>query len=188
MKDFIVESGIPQFRIRVSESDESPVYYYYTQDMLQRDLELDDTEENLKEARQIRTNDSVMVVHTGDLIVNSITGDAAIVQPVHNGFMLTKNFYRIVPNSNLDSAYLLYLLNEDHMIEKEMRRKSNGINSHLISVRELENLRLPKLPSLEEQKIIGDLYLNLKKLTRLKKKNSERKEKVVLAQLKKLYD
>lgn len=90
MKDFIVESGIPQFRIRVSESDESPVYYYYTQDMLQRDLELDDTEENLKEARQIRTNDSVMVVHTGDLIVNSITGDAAIVQPVHNGFMLTK--------------------------------------------------------------------------------------------------
>lgn len=77
----------------------------------------------------------------------------------------------------MDSAYLLYLLNEDHMIEKEMRRKSNGINSHLISVRELENLRLPKLPSLEEQKIIGDLYLNLKKLTRLKKEKFRTKRR-----------
>lgn len=188
MKAFKVETGTPQFRITVSESNDSVVYYYYTQEMLIRDLEFDDLEENLKEIRQIRTDDQVITVRTGDLVVSSISGDAAIVGLVHDGFMLTKNFYKLIPNPNLDTAFLLYLLNENQMIKKEMMKYANGVGMRFISVRDLEKMTLPKIPSLEEQKMVGNLYLNLKKLTRLRKKNAEQKEKIVLAQLKKMYD
>lgn len=187
-KLFTIETGTPQFRIHETENPNSKHYFVYNQEMLTNDLEGAIVKDNLRDARQVTTNDCVDVVHAGEIVLSLTSGTACIVSSQHEGFLLTKNFCKIYPAKNVNALYLVYLFNEDQTVMKSLKKNKNEGLVTMITTKQLEALEFPKLPSFEVQKLIGELYFNQKKLTSLQMENAKLKEKMIIELIRRYKD
>lgn len=177
-----LESGSPQFRIKESLGANVPIYRFYSQVELDSDLIDRASDESL--AKQIRTADVVSTLQNGDLIFSLISGKAAIVRPSHSGYLFTQNYVRVVPEAKVDPSYLAYALNEDDAIRKQLHIGQQGSATMKYAVKQLAELRIPRLPSVDTQRTIGELYFNQLKLTALKKHQAELEARLVLGKMK----
>ena len=163
--------GTPQFRISVETSADAPVYLIYSQMDLEDDLKgLSNPD---KARRQIRTFDSVCTASTGDIVFSLLTGTAAIVQSEREGYLLTQNYVLITPGKSIDSRYLVYLLNENRMIKRQLQRGQQGSSTMKYTLRQLCSLELPTLPSEERQQLIAELYFHQLRLEPIPKRGTE---------------
>ncbi|WP_139652415.1 restriction endonuclease subunit M [Raoultibacter phocaeensis] len=151
-------SGTPQFRIQESFSDEAPVYILYGQPEMDDDLNGLSTVRDAR--RSIRTFDRVSTVNAGDVIFSLISGKATVVQENHAGYLFTQNFVVLIPSESIDAKYLVFMLNENCEIKRQLQSGQQGSAVLKYTIRQLSNLALPNLPVIEEQRIIGDLYFN----------------------------
>ncbi len=154
------EIGTPQFRIQeeISMDSNVPTYIFYGQQEMESDLR--GIVQKNTEAKTIRTRDKVSIIEEGDIIFSLISGKATIAKAAHQGYLLTQNFVKLIPNKKIDSAYLVYLLNENKMIKKQFASGMQGSIVLKYTVTQLRGLELPKLPSLEKQKLLGELYFS----------------------------
>lgn len=169
-------SGSPQFRVLESIDEQAPVYRIYSQNDLLNDLsgiELDHGESKI-----IRTNDEVFTLFTGDIIFSLISGNACIVSKKHEGYMYTQNYIKLFTDSSINPTFLVYLLNEDQRIKKQFQIGLQGSSILKYTLKQLRDLKLPVLPSLEKQKMIGDIYFKQLKVEALKKRVAE-KERIL---------
>jgi hypothetical protein len=167
-----ITSGTPQFRITESVNAESPSYSHYNQSDLQDDLAGIVTEG--VEHKTLRTDDAVNTLCAGDVIYSLISGTAAIVGRERQGFLFTQNYVRLVPDSRVDPKFLVYLLNEDRDIRRQLAVRLQGSMVVKYTVGQLRGLTVSKWPDLERQKIIGKIYLMQLHLEALKKRTAER--------------
>lgn len=150
-------SGSPQFRIRETRAASAPLYTYYSQS----DFESDRaglTAAADAERRQVRTNDAVSTLATGDVVFSLLTGQAARVGVSHAGFLYTQNYVRLAPVRQLDAGFLVYLLNEDRAIRHQLHLGLQGSQVLKYTLRQLKELEPGPLPPLARQKAIGDVY------------------------------
>ena len=177
-----LESGSSQVRIKESVNEDASTYRFYGQAELDNDLLGRVGDES--PAKQIRTVDAVATLQNGDLIFSLISGKAVIVRPFHDGCLFTQNYVRVIPGAKADPAYLAYLLNEDNAIKKQLRIGQQGSVTMKYTIKQLGELRISELPSIDTQRTIGELYFNQLKLTALKKHQAELEAQFVLGKMK----
>jgi len=174
-------SGTPQFRIRESLDADAPVYYYYGRSEM--DVDLTGVEVWNSNKRQIRTSDGVATLISGDLVLSLITGKAAIVRDSHNRYLYTQNYVKLAPVSEVDTAYLAYILNENADIKQQMLSSQQGSETLKFTLKQLRNLLIPTPPLIKKQRIIGELYSNQLRLAALKKRVAATETKLILRKL-----
>lgn len=175
-------SGTPQFRIREEAGKSVPTYVFYTQADLEDDLKGQLTVTGMR--KRVQTADEVITASTGDVVFSLLSGTAAFVQPAHQGYLLTQNYVRLVPPADLDSHYLVYLLNEDRGIRRQLYIGQQGSITMKYTLAQLKGLELPPLPTSVNQELIGDLYLSQLKLESLRKRAAELETALVLETIK----
>ena len=176
------ESGSPQFRIKETVDKAAPLYFFYGQNELENDLS--QIEMNQSETKSIRTFDPVLTVAEGDIVFSLISGKAAIVGKNHAGFLITQNYLRLVVDTPVIPSYIVYLLNEALSIKHQFQLSLQGSSTLKYTVKQVKELRLPALPTIERQSLIGKLYLKQLHLEALQKHLIELKTKRLLFQLK----
>src|SRR5690606_37539438 len=118
--------------------------------------------------KQVRTYDQVSTLCQGDVVFSLISGKCAIVGVNHQGYLYTQNYVRLVANEGINSKYLVYLLNEDQFIKKQLQVGLQGSQVLKYTLKQVKELELPKMPRLEKQRTIGELYFNQLRLVALK--------------------
>lgn len=164
-------SGTPQFRIMEDGSGSAPAYYFYSQANLEDDLK--GMHASYANEKQIRTFDSVRTTSTGSVVFSLLSGIAAIVQSEHSGYLLTQNYVTLVPSDGIDSRYLVYLINENRHIRRQLRMGQQGSTILRYTLRQLNDLEVPQIPPIERQRLIGHLYADQLRLDALKKRASD---------------
>lgn len=180
-----IVSGTPQFRIVESLDSTAPTYQIYSQSNLADDLAgVTSHETNQK---FVRTFDEVEITEEDNLLYSLISGKAARVGRSHEGFLLTQNYVMLKPKKQCDALFLIYLLNEDQQVKKQLHKGLQGSIVQKYTLKQLKSLILPQLPSLQKQRLIGETYANLLKLQVLKKRTAQLHQLYQLAQLRKVY-
>lgn len=187
-------SGSPQFRITETSAPDAPVYCFYEQSDIADDLtgidSRHDSESSASNIRkQVRTNDSVKTLSENDIVFSLISGKAAIVRHCHAGFLYTQNYMKIsLVNTNRKNAiaarYLVYLLNEDANINKQLHWGLQGSQVLKYTVKQLNELKLPHLPSFETQQLIGNLYFDQLRLAALRHRVADNSSVLTLTMMK----
>lgn len=177
-----LQGGTPQFRILESSEPSAPVYDYYTQSELDADFWQADTL-HITPSKQIRTTDNIAQLQAGDIIFSLISGKAVKVQAIHQGRLYTQNYIKIIPKSELDGNYLLYLLNESTDIARQFDLGLQGSQVLKYTIKQLKELKLPTLPNLNIQQLIGNIYLQSQRLITLKKQIADNQHRLILAKL-----
>ncbi len=175
-------SGTPQFRIKEDAGDASPAYFFYSQSEIEEDLVGMSTGQENK--RQIKTLDSVSTTTTGDAIFSLISGKATLVQARHSGYVLTQNYVKLIPSKAIDAKYLVYMINENSSIRRQLQSSQQGSVTLKYTIRQLSSLTFPYLPPVAKQAAIGDLYFSQLRLIALKKRVSELETTLVLESIK----
>ena len=140
-------------------------------------------ESQKKDSKVIRTTEQVTTLSTGNIIFSLISGTACIVSEKHKRYLYTQNYIKISPDSSIDPKFLIYLLNEEEMVRKQLHFGLQGSTTLKYTLKQLKCLELPMLPSLEKQRLIGDVYLKQLKVQALKCREAKAETKVVLYKL-----
>lgn len=174
-------SGSPQFRIAETRDEKAPKFTYYGQTDLMDDLA--GMVSAATDAKQVRTHDEIQTVHTGDILFSLITGDAALAGCTHEGYLYTQNYVKLVPKKELDAGFLVYILNEDKSIQKQLRIGLQGSHVLKYTLQQLKELHITDLPDLERQQRIGNVYLKQQKLRALRERAAALEMMIGLAKL-----
>jgi restriction endonuclease S subunit len=174
-------SGSPQFRIIEELDEKTPVFTYYSQTDLTDDLV--GIISNDVDNKQVRTNDKVNTLCHGDVVFSLITGIATLVRNEHEGYLYTQNYVKLLPNHNIDSKFLVYLINENKIIKKQFMVGLQGSQVLKYTLKQLKELEIPKIPSIDKQKIIGQVYFNQLRREALKNRVAELETKIILDRL-----
>ncbi len=177
--DFV--SGTPQFRITESFDEQSPIYTFYSQTDLSEDLIGIITEDIDK--KRVRTKDDVNTLCTGDVLFSLISGSAAVIRAAHQGYLYTQNFVKLIPEEKVDPQFLVYLLNENSVIKKQLLIGLQGSQVLKYSLKQIKDLEIPILPHLEKQKIIGEIYFKQLRVQALKNRVAKQEMMIRLQQL-----
>ena len=174
-------SGSPQFRITEVFDEKTPLFTYYSQTDLTDDLVgiISKDVDN----KQVRTNDKVNTLCHGDVVFSLITGIAAIVGKEHQGYLYTQNYVKLLPGNNIDPKFLVYLINENKTIKKQFALGLQGSQVLKYTLKQLKELEIPKMPSIDKQKIIGQVYFNQLRMQALRNRAAELETKIRLSQL-----
>lgn len=174
-------SGTPQFRIVEVSNPKAPVFTYYTQTDLNDDLVgiISSDVDN----KQVRTNDKVSTLSTGDVLFSLITGKATVVSKEHEGYLYTQNYVKLLHAEDIDSKFLVYLMNESKAIRKQLMLGLQGSLVLKYTLTQLRDLEIKKIPSIDKQKIIGQVYFNQLRLKALRNRVTELEAKIRLADL-----
>ena len=174
-------SGSPQFRITEVFDEKAPLFAYYSQTDLTDDLV--GIISNGADNKQVRTNDKVNTLCHGDVVFSLITGTAAMVRKEHEGYLYTQNYVKLLPGNNIDPKFLVYLINENKTIKKQFVLGLQGSQVLKYTLKQLKELEIPKIPSIDKQKIIGQVYFNQLRLQAVKNRAAELETKIILSKL-----
>ena len=174
-------SGSPQFRITEVFDEKAPLFTYYSQTDLTDDLVGIISED--VENKQVRTNDKVNTLFDGDVVFSLITGIATIVSKEHEGYLYTQNYVKLLPSCKIDSKFLVYLINENKAIKKQFVLGLQGSQVLKYTLKQFKELEIPKIPSIDKQKIIGQVYFNQLRLQALRNRVAELETTIRLAKL-----
>ncbi|EDK34609.1 restriction endonuclease subunit S [Clostridium kluyveri] len=174
-------SGSPQFRITEVFDEKTPLFTYYSQTDLTDDLV--GIISNGVDNKQVRTNDKVNTLCHGDVVFSLITGTAAMVRKEYEGYLYTQNYVKLLPGHNIDSKFLVYLINENKTIKKQFVLGLQGSQVLKYTLKQLKELEIPRIPSIDKQKIIGQVYFNQLRLKTLRNRAAELEAKIILSRL-----
>ena len=176
-------SGYPLSRIIEVQDVEAPSYFLYGQAELQKDL--NGHSNTLLETRKILTWDKVKVLESADVVFGLLSGTATVISSQHSGYLFTQNYIKLILPNSIDSQFLVYMLNENKFIKKQLQESVQGSSVLKYTLAQLKGLRLPDLPPVVKQKIIGDVYFKQKKLQTLRCEAAEFESMKVLGMLEK---
>ena len=181
--DELVEfiSGSPQFRIAEVVDENASVFIYYSQTDLADDLVGIISEEINN--KQVRTKDKVSTLCEGDIIFSLINGIATIVRQEHEGYLYTQNYVKLIPKGDIDSKFLVYMINENKIIRKQLMFGLQGSKVLKYTVKQLKELEIPKMPSIDKQRKIGQIYFNQLRVEALKHRVAKLESKIILDKL-----
>ncbi|HBJ1651961.1 MULTISPECIES: restriction endonuclease subunit S [Clostridium] len=174
-------SGSPQFRITEVFDEKTPLFTYYSQTNLTDDLVgiISKTVDN----KQVRTNDKLNTLCDGDVVFSLTTGIATIVRKEHEGYIYTQNYVKLVPSNKIDSKFLVYLINENKTIKKQFMLGLQGSQVLKYTLKQLKELEITKIPSIDKQEIIGQVYFNQLRLETLRNRAAEFETRIKLSKL-----
>ncbi|WP_127580295.1 restriction endonuclease subunit M [Paenibacillus koleovorans] len=179
MVEFV--SGSPQFRIKEVTDGTAPLYTYYGQPDLEADLV--GIASSGTDGKQVRTFDKVNTLCQGDVVFSLVSGKSTIVGVKQQGYLYTQNYVKLVAGNKVGSKYLVFLLNEDPFIKKQFQMGLQGSQVLKYTLKQVKELELPDLPTMDKQRMIGELYFNQLRLEALKNRTANLETAIVLEKL-----
>lgn len=176
------ESGTAQFRIVEAFEEAAPQYTFYGQHHIEADL-IGMIPDN-RDSKHIRTFDQVSTLHSGDVVWSLMSGVATVVTAMHEGYIYTQNYVKLVTGDTMDARFLVYLLNEDGTMRQQLLAGVQGSQVLKYTLKQVRELELPPLPKVEKQRLIGALYFHQLRLQALKSRVAQRETTHVLQHLK----
>ena len=128
---------------------------------------------SMSDRKQIRTEYKGSTLKAGDLIFSTISGIATLVTSDHEGYLFQlENYVRMKEplNTPIDKKFMAYLINENSKIKRQFKQNLQGSQVVRYSLSLLKEIQLPKLPSIEIQRIMGDIYFKQLRLRALKQR------------------
>ena len=166
---FHSNTGVSQYRLEESLSKDAVLYTLYGQNELYEDLS--GVPGDMSDRKQIRTEYKGTTLQQGDLIFSTISGMATLVSADHKGYIFTQNYVRMEPLSkSVDKRYIAYLINEHPKVKKQFKQNLQGSQVVRYSLSLLKEIQIPQLPSIEVQRIIGDIYFKQLRVRALKQR------------------
>ena len=157
-------SGINPSRINQEFLDK---YSFYDKESFEKDLIFESAQDSNK--KNI-IDDSLL---EDEIIFYSLSNQMAIVSKSNIGKIPSLNFSKVEIISNkIDRNYLLYLFNENQMIQRQIERERQGMILLKLPLISLYEIDIPMIP-LEEQEKIGKIYIESIKLKNKIKKYSD---------------
>lgn len=181
-----VKSGSPQFRIIETDKVDAPCYTFYNQFDLADDLAGIGSRSSDQAEKVVRTFDNLVVLNEGDLVFSLISASGAFVSEENAGKVCTQNYIVLEPGHKIDKSYLLYIINESQDIKRQLMIGLQGSKVLKYSQKQVKDLEIRELPSIERQKIIGQVYVKQRKLSALRARVASSQEKLVLGELSKV--
>jgi hypothetical protein len=178
------ETGSPQFRIQELTGTDAPLYFFYGQQEMENDLA--GIELNRENPKTIRTSDRVSTVDAGDILFSLISGKTTVASFAHRGYLYTQNYVRLKPRKEIDGKYLVYLLNESDYVRKQLTMGLQGSAVLKHTVKQLREIELPELHSVEKQILIGNLYFEQLNLQALKTRAANAERTITVEKLKRV--
>ena len=181
---FHSNTGISQYRIEESNRSDAKVYTLYGQNELYEDLY--GVPGAMSDRKQIRVDGMGpgAIAREGDLLFSTISGESTIVSAEHDGYVFTQNYARMEPMSRLvDRKYMAYLINENQSIKRQFKQNLQGSQVIRYSLKLLKEIALPELPSIEIQRVIGDIYFKQLLLRSLRQRVAENTYRLSIAML-----
>jgi hypothetical protein len=181
---FHSNTGISQYRIEESNRSDAKVYILYGQNELYEDLY--GVPGAMSDRKQIKVDGMGpgAIAKEGDLLFSTISGEATIVSAEHDGYVFTQNYARMEPMSRLvDRKYMAYLINENQSIKRQFKQNLQGSQVIRYSLKLLKEIALPELPSIEIQRVIGDIYFKQLLLRSLRQRVAENTYRLSIAML-----
>lgn len=174
-------SGSPQFRIVETMDVKAPNYQIYSQNDLLHDLT--GIKNSGVENKKVRTKDKVCTLSKGDILFSLISGTATIVGKEHEGYLYTQNYIKLFTDASINEKFLVYLLNENSFIKKQFQIGLQGSLVLKYTLKQLKEIQLPSLPSLERQKLIGEVYWKQMRVEALKHQLAKSETELIFRQL-----
>ncbi|MBZ5985089.1 restriction endonuclease subunit M [Leuconostoc gelidum subsp. gasicomitatum] len=175
-------SGSPQFRINEVIDNIAPRYTYYSQSEIDSDLV--DLDLKKGEEKKVRTFDDVITVKNQDIVFSLVSGKASLVRKLHQGYLLTQNYLKLNLNEQVNAKYLIYLLNEDASIRRQLQIGLQGSTVLKYTLKQVKEIELPDMPLLAKQELIGEIYFNQLRLQALQEQASQLETQIVLEKIK----
>lgn len=175
-------SGSPQFRINEVIDNIAPRYTYYSQSEIDSDLV--DLDLSKGEERKVRTFDDVITVKNQDIVFSLVSGKASLVRKLHQGYLLTQNYLKLNLNDQVNAKYLIYLLNEDASIRRQLQIGLQGSTVLKYTLKQVKEIELPDMPQPAKQKLVGEIYFNQLRLQALQEQASQLETQIVLEKIK----
>lgn len=181
---FHSNTGISQYRIEESNRSDAKIYTLYGQNELYEDLY--GVPGAMSDRKQIKVDGMGpgAIAREGDLLFSTISGESTIVSAEHDGYVFTQNYARMEPMSRLvDRKYMAYLINENQSIKRQFKQNLQGSQVIRYSLKLLKEIALPELPSIEIQRVIGDIYFKQLLLRSLRQRVAENTYRLSIAML-----
>lgn len=146
---------------RAQMQHDTEIINYYDQSSFESDCNYED----ITEVENIVLSDDFRVLNLGDVVISNSVQKATIVGNNNVGKILSLNFTKVIFKSEkLDKKYFLYLFNENKDIRRQKEKELQGSGTVLrIPLRALGEINVPVVP-IEQQKKIGDIYIQSLKL------------------------
>jgi restriction endonuclease S subunit len=166
----MLQQGVNQTRIKKDKDFYG--YVLYDQSSFEEDL-MTDTVPN----KQYDTDKKELILSKGDIVINAMQQEAAIVGRVNAGKILPTNFVKVIfLNKNLDKRYFVYLFNANKTFQRQKEREVQGTAAVMrIPMKSIKKLEIPFI-GIEDQKKIGLAYtrmMSLKKKQQILIKETE---------------
>lgn len=119
----------------------------------------------------LKANHNAKLVHTGDIVLNMMSGECVIVSERHEGSVLPYNYTHIeVDATRLDAAYFAYWFNASKSAKSQLHQILQG--GSLVKKLTLQHLKQLDIdcPPIEKQRHIGTIAEKRKALKYLKAK------------------
>ena len=117
--------------------------------------------ENTSKVKVLKGKESSCILtKQKDIVVGLSSRKAFVIDETRSNNLLLSNFalIRILDTNILDPHYFCWLLNEDLQFQKYIDQKMQGsANVIILSINNVKDMEL-ELPSIEKQKIIGEIY------------------------------
>ena len=103
----------------------------------------------------------------GDVLIKRLNPDCAVVfEGSNEPVVASANMFIIRPKRDLDSKYLAFLLEKSKLLQRVSQLSGVGTTVAALTVAQIEGGIIP-LPSMRQQKILGELWALSKKRERL---------------------
>ena len=103
----------------------------------------------------------------GDVLIKRLNPDCAVVfEGSNEPVVASANIFIIRPKRDLDSKYLAFLLEKSKLLQRVSQLSGVGTTVAALTVAQIEGGIIP-LPSMRQQKILGELWALSKKRERL---------------------
>ncbi|RMC44927.1 restriction endonuclease subunit S [Lactobacillus sp. ESL0230] len=124
------------------------------------------------------------ILNTGDLVINMMTNQTAIVSPHSAGKVIPQHIIKLTFTNRGDNWYLCYLLNEAQAIKRQLYSTMEGTVLRRVTLTSFKQLEL-NLPALSKQQKIGELYRLLIIKEGLQKERQEKEKQAIISLLNK---
>ncbi|QHW36000.1 restriction endonuclease subunit S [Staphylococcus ursi] len=154
----------------VDEAFGTPIMIY-DQNMMDTDLGKYRIEQTEPKTITLKEDHNAKCITAGQIVFNMITGESVIVSSKYSGAILPYNYTHIeVDREKVYPRYLVYWLNHSPKALKQIKLyQQGGSMIKKMTHKQLQALEIP-LPSMEQQKQIGDLAHSRLRLKYLKAK------------------
>ena len=144
---------------RIQQNSGGPAYRFYATEQFL----VDDWQSAFVSADKeqwVKTHRDVVLAQKGDVVISLIHGKAARVSVDNAGRILGNNYVKVdVDESQINAAWFLWHFNECPEGRRQRIQTTQGSTVvQRIAVNELKNF-IVTLPSLAQQKAMGELYL-----------------------------